>query len=102
GLFYRGCQILGADFESVIAKMRGLDEKDWLKEIQWQCSYPMLALLAYRLRRFDAAHLKQRISVGEEVAKSMPPDGSYPGNRAEFHSFGIFPIVAEAVQRLMG
>src|SRR5439155_1535405 len=25
GLFYRGCQILGADFESVIAKMRGLD-----------------------------------------------------------------------------
>jgi len=101
GLFYRGCQILGADFESVIAKMRGLDEKDWLKEIQWQCSYPMLALLAYRLRRFDAAHLKQRISVGEEFAKSLPRDVSYPGNRAEFHSFWIFPILAEARERFM-
>src|SRR2546430_17684983 len=91
GLFYRGCQILGANFESAIAKMRGLGEKDWLKEIQWQCSYPMLALLAYRLRRFDAARLKQRISAGEAVVKSLPREGSYTGNRAEVHRFCIFP-----------
>src|SRR5438876_9412273 len=57
GLFYRGCALLGADFEEVIAKVRGLDEEDWLKEIQWQCSYPLLALLAHRLRTFDAARL---------------------------------------------
>jgi len=101
GLFYRGCQILGADFESVIARMRGLDETDWLKEIQWQCSYPLLALLAYRLRRFDAARLKQRVSVGEGFAKSLPEVVSYPGNRAEFHSFWIFPILAEARERFM-
>src|SRR5437660_2547890 len=40
GLFYRACALVGADFESVINKVRGLDEEDWLKEIQWQCSYP--------------------------------------------------------------
>jgi decaprenylphospho-beta-D-ribofuranose 2-oxidase len=101
GLFYRGCQFLGADFEGVIAKMRGLDEEDWLKEIQWQCSYPLLALLAHRLRTFDAARLRQRISVGEEFARSLPREISYPGNRAEFHSFWIFPILAEARERFM-
>src|SRR5213078_1972687 len=101
GLFYRGCQFLGADFEGEIAKMRGLDDKDWLKEIQWQCSYPLLALLAYRLRTFDAARLRQRVLVGEEFAKSLPPEISYPGNRAEFHSFWIFPILVEARERFM-
>src|SRR5713101_2563372 len=53
GMFYRGCKLFDADFEGVIAKMRGLDEQDWLKEIQKQCSYPLLALLAHRLRAFD-------------------------------------------------
>src|SRR5437660_5445739 len=101
GLFYRGCQFLGADFEGVIAKMRGLDDKDWLKEIQWQCSYPLLALLAYRLRTFDAARLRQRVLVGEEFAKSVRPEISYPGSRAEFHSFWIFPILVEARERFM-
>src|SRR5437588_4413709 len=101
GLFYRGCQILGADFESVIAKMRGLDEKDWLKEIQKQCSFPLLALLARRLRTFDVARLNERIRVGEEFAKSLPREISYPGNRAAFHSFWVFPILVEARERFM-
>jgi decaprenylphospho-beta-D-ribofuranose 2-oxidase len=101
GMFYRGCKLFGADFEGVIAKMRGLDEEDWLKEIQWQCSYPLLALLAQRLRTFDPARLKQRISVGEEFAKSLPREISYPGDRAEFHSFWVFPILVEARERFM-
>ena len=101
GMFYRGCKLFGADFEGVIAKMRGLDEEDWLKEIQWQCSYPLLALLAHRLRTFDAERLKQRISVGEEFGKSLPREISYPGDRAEFHSFWVFPILVEARERFV-
>src|SRR5437016_9871187 len=101
GLFYRGCQFLGADFEGVIAKMRGLDEEDWLKEIQWQCSYPLLALLAHRLRTFNAAQLNKRIRVGEEFANSLPREISYPGNRAAFHSFWVFPILVESRERFM-
>ena len=101
GMFYRACTLLGADFESVIAKVRGLDETDWLKEIQWQCSYPLLALLAHRLRTFDAAKLKQRVSAGEEFGKALPREISYPGDRAEFHSFWIYPILVEARERFM-
>ncbi len=101
GMFYRGCKLFGADFEGVIAKMRGLDETDWLKEIQWQCSYPLLALLAHRLLGFNEANLKQRISVGAEFAKSLPREISYPGDRAEFHSFWVFPILVEARERFM-
>jgi FAD/FMN-containing dehydrogenase/dTDP-4-amino-4,6-dideoxygalactose transaminase len=101
GMFYRGCKLFGADFESVIAKVRGLDEEDWLKEIQWQCSYPLLALLAHRLRTFNAERLKQRVSAGAEFAKTLPWKISYPGESAEFHSFWVFPILVEARERFM-
>jgi decaprenylphospho-beta-D-ribofuranose 2-oxidase len=101
GLFYRGCALLGADFEDAIAKVRGLDEEDWLKEIQKQCSFPLLALLAHRLRTFDAAQLNERIRVADEFAKSLPREISYPGNRAAFHSFWVFPILVEARERFM-
>jgi decaprenylphospho-beta-D-ribofuranose 2-oxidase len=101
GMFYRACKLLGADFESVVATVRGLDETDWLKEIQWQCSYPLLALLAHRLRTFDAAKLKQRVSAGEEFGKALPREISYPGHRAEFHNFWIYPILVEARERFM-
>jgi len=101
GLFYRGCALLGADFEEVIAKVRGLDEEDWLKEIQWQCSYPLLALLAHRLRTFNPARLNERIRVAEEFAKSLPREIVYPGNRAAFHSFWVFPILVESRERFM-
>ena len=101
GMFYRGCKLFGADFEGLIAKMRRLDKEDWLKEIQWQCSYPLVALLAHRLRTFDKARLKRRISAGEEFAKSLPREISYPGDHAEFHSFWVFPILVEARERFM-
>jgi len=101
GLLYRGCSLLGAEFEDLITSVRGLDEEDWLKEIQKQCSYPLLALLAHRLRTFDAAGLKQRIRVGEEFAKSLPREICYPGDRATFHSFWVFPILVEARERFM-
>src|SRR6266478_6538332 len=101
GMFYRGCKLFGADFETVIAKVRGLDEEDWLKEIQWQCSYPLLALLAHRLRTFNAGRLKQRVSAAEEFAKTLPWKISYPGDHAEFHSFWVFPILVEARERFM-
>ena len=101
GVFYRGCALMGANFEDVIAKVRGLDEEDWLKEIQWQCSYPLLALLAHRLRTFDDARLNKRIRVAEEFAKSLPREIEYPGNRAMFHSFWVFPILVESRERFM-
>jgi len=101
GLCYRACVMMGMDFDGLIAKVRGLEEEDWLKEIQWQCSYPLLALLAHRLRTFDTRKLKQRVSAGEEFAKSLPPEISYPGNRAEYHNYWIFPILIEARERFM-
>ena len=101
GLLYRGCALWGTDFEELIARVRGLDEEDWLKEIHKQCSFPLLALLAHRLRTFDAVRLTERIHVGREFAKSLPREISYPGNRAAFHSFWVFPILVEARERFM-
>jgi FAD/FMN-containing dehydrogenase len=60
-----------------------------------------LALLAHRLRTFNAAQLNKRIRVGEEFGKSLPREISCPGNRAAFHSFWVFPILVEARERFM-
>src|SRR2546430_17581879 len=37
GLFYRGCALLGADFEEVIAKVRGLDERSEERRVGKEC-----------------------------------------------------------------
>src|SRR5262249_7640060 len=92
---------LGADFEKVINKVRGLDQEDWRKEIQWQCSYPLLALLRRRLRSFDAKRLQQRTAVGADFARTLPRDVCYPADAAGFHSFWVFPSLVEGRERCM-
>lgn len=101
GLFYRACVFLGADFEGVITAVRGLDPEDWLKEIRKYPSFPLLSLLAHRLRTFDSARVMQRTKVGQEFAQALPPGVLFPGNQAQFHSFWVFPILMNAREQFM-
>lgn len=100
GLLYRTCVLLGIDFDRVIKGVARDNRVDLLKEIRKQSSFPLLALLARRLRTFDAAQLAERTRVGDEFAESLPRDLSYAGRRAAFHSYWAFPIYAEARERL--
>lgn len=101
GLFYRGCVFLGADFESVITAVRGRDPEDWLKEIRKCPSFPLLSLLAHRLRTFDSARIMQRTEVGQEFAQALPREVLFPGNQAQFHSFWVFPVLVNAREQFM-
>jgi decaprenylphospho-beta-D-ribofuranose 2-oxidase len=97
GLFYRACVLLKKDFEQVINAVRNLPEgEEDLDEIRRQPSLPLVALLTRRLRTFDPSLLRQRMQVGNEFAKSLPPGLSCPGIAADFHSFWVFPVLVEA------
>jgi decaprenylphospho-beta-D-ribofuranose 2-oxidase len=80
--------------------VRGADPADLLKEIRKQSSFPLLALLARRLRTFDSARMVDRTQTGKEFANSLPRDVAYAGCLAEFQSYWVFPIFAEARERL--
>ncbi len=100
GLFYRGCELLERDFEQVINAVRNLPEgEEDLNEVRKQPSAPLVAMLARRLRTFDVERLRQRIQVGQEFTKSLPPGLVCPGSEAAFHSFWVFPVLVDAPEQ---
>ena len=100
GLFYRACLLADKDFERVINAVRNLpEEEEDLSVIRKQPSPPLLALLARRLRRFDPARLRERAQIGMEFAKVLPPGLALLGSKADFHSFWLFPVLADAPEQ---
>jgi len=102
GLFYRACAAMEKDFDQVINAVRGLpeeEEEQSLDEIRKQPSGSLVALLARRLRTFDAAGFRKRTEIGSEFAKSLPPGLSCLGGNGASHSFWVFPVLVEAPER---
>jgi decaprenylphospho-beta-D-ribofuranose 2-oxidase len=102
GLFYRACVFLEKDFDQVIHAVRNLppdDEEEDLALIRKQPSASLLALLLRRLRTFSGVRLKQRTQVGEKFARLLPQGLRCVGSAAAFHSYWVFPVLAEAPER---
>src|SRR5262249_38734712 len=73
GLFYRACTAFGKDFERVISAVRNLPEgEEDVSIIRKQPCEALIALLARRIRAFDADRLRERTAVGANFAKSLP------------------------------
>src|SRR5215831_12345554 len=100
GLFFRVCEALGKDFERVISAVRNLPEgEEDLSVIRKQPCAALVALLARRIRTFDANKFEMRMLVGAEFAKSLPTGLTLLGSKVAFHSFWVFPVLAEAPER---
>ncbi len=100
GLFYRVCVALGKDFERVISAVRNLPEgEEDVSVIRKQPCAALVDLLARRIRTFDVDKLEERTRVGAEFAKTLPAGLTLLGRKAEFHSFWVFPVLAEAPDR---
>jgi len=103
GLFHAMCKRFDADFEEVIQTVRAdFYPEDLIGDIRHRASYPLLALLAHRLRHFDPTRITQRTQVGAQFAIDLPPGLSYPGNRAPMHSFWVFPVLVEGRDSIAG
>jgi decaprenylphospho-beta-D-ribofuranose 2-oxidase len=100
GLFYRACVALGKDFERVISAVRNLPEgEEDVSVIRKQPCSALVALLARRLRTFDADRLRKRAEAGAQFAKALSSGLTVLGSKAEFHSFWVFPVLEEAPER---
>lgn len=94
-LFARALPLLGRDLDSVVAgSVRGFPAADLLDRIRRRPAGPLLALLARRLRRFNAQRLLQRVRIGERVVKGLPDPFAYPGRGSLDQTFWVFPVTA--------
>lgn len=99
--FTAACQALGRDHDAVIAgALRGFPGPGLMAKIRRQPSYPLLALMARRVARFDPRRVERRAQVARAVIQ-MLPDVARPGAAAVEHSYWVFPVQAPDPDRLV-
>ena len=92
----------GCDHDRLAAKLvRGFPAAGLFKQLRQQPSAPLLALLARRLRRFDADRLRRRSERGHDLAARLAGNFTVPGDAAAVHSHWIFPVLAANPERLI-
>lgn len=111
-LLFHTCELLGKDFDTLVngtarafrpsrqPGASGSRSKRWATDdplsgrIRRQPSAPLLALLAHRLRTFDAGRLASRARVGEEIARRLSPAVLHPGGLADSRTHWLFPVIS--------
>jgi len=100
GLFVRACDLGGWNLDDLVNgavrafPASGGATKDLFRKIRRRPSAPLLALLARRLRNFDAGRLARRARSGERVAWRLPATVHRPGGLALSRTHWLFPVVA--------
>jgi dTDP-4-amino-4,6-dideoxygalactose transaminase len=93
---------LGKDYDQVVSQtVKGFPGPDFFRRIRKQPSAPVLALLLRRLRRFNARGLAERTAKGERLAELLGSVAFRPGETVPRHSYWVFPVMAEASDRLI-
>jgi perosamine synthetase len=90
-LFARSLAAVGRDLDAVVGgAARGFPGPDLLRQVRRRPSAPLLALLARRLRGFDAARLEERTRAGDRLAAVLPPHVIHPGRDS---THWVFPVL---------
>lgn len=99
--FTSACRLVGWNHDEIVASSaRGLAGNGFFAKIRQRPSAPLLALLACRLRRYDARGIEVRAAVARLVGDLL--DGTErPGMLAHHHSHWIFPIMHPDPEGLM-
>jgi 1-acyl-sn-glycerol-3-phosphate acyltransferase len=94
-LFSRALAAARRDLDAVVnGAVRGFPRDELIRRIRRRPSGPLLALLARRLRRFDAERLVARARAGDFLAAALPLELVRPGRRASNKTHWVFPVVA--------
>jgi len=91
-LFRRFCLMLGRSHDDVFSQsIRGFGDDRLFWKIRHQPAYPLLALMARRIRRYGPCDIDRRVEVAvwaDELMSSV----RRPGRQAECHSHWVFPV----------
>ena len=92
GLFVRTCRLLGKDFDEVLnGSIRNFPEDQFFASLRLQPSFPLLRLIARRIRRYRNEDLDRRAARGALLASLLPREHC-PGAAANPHSYWVFPL----------
>lgn len=80
--------------------IRNFTGKDQFRKFRQQPSYPLLALLERRLKRFKPKPVERRTAHAELFTR-LTPDLVRPAIDAPFHTFWIYPVTAPDRQALI-
>ncbi len=95
GLFHAACSLMGKNHDDVFSQsIRGFTGERFFWNIRHQPSYPLLALLAHRIRTFGARQIGARIASAE-AGDQMMPHVRRPGGRATNLTHWVFPVLDE-------
>jgi perosamine synthetase len=93
-LFSRSLAAAGRDLDAVVnGSVRGFPRRELVRQIRRRPSAPLLAVLARRLSRFDAARLEARARAGRRLDAALPPNVVRPGRAALDPTHWVFPVV---------
>jgi perosamine synthetase len=100
-LFYRGCRLAGASHDAIISgSVRGFAGPGFFGRIRQRPSFPLLALLARRLKRCDSQGIEDRAALAR-LAIGLMPTVERPGDRAPWHTHWVFPIQEDEPEMLI-
>ena len=100
-LFYQVCRLSRRSHDEIISgSVRGFAGGDFFTRIRQRPSFPLLALLARRLERFDRSGIDQRTAMAE-AAIQLLPSLERPGGGAAEHTHWVFPVCHETPETLI-
>ena len=107
GILARICELTGRGLDDLVnGTVRAFPAsadatESLLGEIRHQPSAPLLALLARRLRTFDAARLVRRTAAGERVTRLLPASVHHPGGLAPSRTHWLLPVLVSDPEELV-
>ncbi len=101
GIFVRACRLLGKDFDEVLnGSIRNFPEDEFFASLREQPSFPLLRLIARRLRSYRNEDLDRRAARGALLASLLPLEHC-PGTAASAHSYWVFPLRVDDPPRIV-
>ncbi len=95
-------KLLNQNLDVVINSLtRGFSKGDILEKIRYRPPKRMVALLSWRLRHCNTNWFEQRESKARQFLSKLLPEIPCPGNKAEYNSFWVLPILVSNPEFLM-
>lgn len=102
GLLAMVHRALGRDFDRTINRsVKAFRPGPLLPQLEVRPSAPLIAMLAYRLRTFDAARLRRRAAAGEWLTARLPGHLTLAGYRMESRTHWLFPVISREPDQLI-
>jgi perosamine synthetase len=94
GAIYRHYRRRGKDYEDALAdRVRDVAPLKTEKNLRFQPSPAMLALLNRRLRKFDIESIRSRTKKGETMRNLIADDAVMPAQGNTHHDYWVFPLL---------